>query len=132
LFHRSWPTAEDDEANTRIEAENMRAVWRIYRTAGPRQLVVSGVLRSRADVLRYEQALELAVRAALLIATPATTEARLRGRYTAERDAALEWHLARHATVADELKSAGCYEIEVATDSRTPQQVAQEVLARLQ
>jgi hypothetical protein len=61
-FHRSWPPAEDDPENVLTEADNMAAVWKNYLRAGPRQLVVAGVIASNRDRLRYERVLALPVR----------------------------------------------------------------------
>jgi hypothetical protein len=60
-FHRSWPPGDHDPANVIIEAANMAAVWQNYRSTGPRQLVVSGVISSPQDHARYEAAFELPV-----------------------------------------------------------------------
>lgn len=77
-YHRSWPTADFDPGNTVLEAKNMAAVWSNYRTAGPRQLVISGVIAGQEDLDRYTAALQLRIRPIRLVATPRTTEARLR------------------------------------------------------
>ncbi len=61
-FHRSWPVAEGDTENTVLEARNIAAVWANYRAAGPRQLVLSGVATSSADLDRYAAAVGLPVR----------------------------------------------------------------------
>jgi hypothetical protein len=100
-FHRSWPLAAFDEHNTIIEARNMAAVWANYRSAGPRQLVVSGVLTSHDDLDRYADALRMAVRPVRLVAAEATIRARLRQRYDPSRAAELDWHVERYAGVRD-------------------------------
>lgn len=46
-FHRSWPPGDDDPTNVITEAANIALVWRNYKSTGPRQLVVSGVIASR-------------------------------------------------------------------------------------
>ena len=61
-FHRAWPPAEDDPENVLTEADNMAAVWKNYLRAGPRQLVVAGVIASDRDRLRYERVFALPVR----------------------------------------------------------------------
>src|SRR5579875_2158020 len=84
-FHRSWPVAEGDTENTVLEARNIAAVWANYRAAGPRQLVLSGVATSSADLDRYAAAVGLPVRSIRLVARPTTLEARLRNRYDEHR-----------------------------------------------
>ena len=128
-FHRSWPPAEDDPDNVRTEADALAAVWQHYRRVGPRQPVVAGVLASTADRERYERVFGLPVRSVRLVAGAAVTEARLRGRYPAQRERALAWHLQRHAELAERLARADLDELVLPTDGLTPWAVATAVLA---
>ncbi|MFD2340047.1 hypothetical protein FGG90_13815 [Clavibacter tessellarius] len=130
-FHRSWPTAPGDPDNVLVEARAMAATWAAYRTAGPRQLVVSGVLAERADLDRYREALGVDVRCVRLTASDAVVEARLRSRYDADRAAALDWHLARFRDLAARQERAGLAEAVVATDGLAPREVARRVRAAL-
>ena len=130
-FHRSWPTAPGDPDNVLVEARAMAATWAAYRTAGPRQLVVSGVLAERADLDRYRDALGVDVRCVRLTASDAVIEARLRSRYDADRAAALDWHLARFRDLAARQERAGLAEAVVATDGLAPREVARRVRAAL-
>ncbi|MFD3443108.1 hypothetical protein ACFDTO_00705 [Microbacteriaceae bacterium 4G12] len=128
-FHRSWPTADFDEHNTVIEARNMAAVWANYRSAGPRQLVVSGVLTGSVDVDRYADALGIAVRPVRLVADDATIRARLRARYGATGAAELDWHLERYAGIRDRQARGDLDEAVLPTDALQPVEVARAVLA---
>ncbi len=128
-FHRSWPTADFDEHNTVIEARNMAAVWANYRSAGPRQLVVSGVLTGSEDVDRYADALGITVRPVRLVGDDATIRARLRARYDTTRAAELDWHLERYAEIRDRQERAALDEAVLATDALRPVDVARAVLA---
>jgi len=130
-FHRSWPTAPGDPDNVLVEARAMAATWAAYRTAGPRQLVVSGVLAERADLDRYRDALGVDVRCVRLTASDAVVEARLRSRYDGDRAAALDWHLARFRDLAARQERAGLAEAVVATDGLAPREVARRVRAAL-
>ncbi|QIS44000.1 AAA family ATPase [Clavibacter capsici] len=130
-YHRSWPPAAWDPENVVVEARAMAAAWTLFQEAGPRQLVVSGVVAERADLDRYRDALGIDVRCVRLTASPAAVEARLRSRYDADRRAARDWHLARHAELATRLRAADLDETEIATDGRTPRQVAVAALAVL-
>lgn len=128
-FHRSWPVADHDPDNTAIEAQNIAAVWANYRAAGPRQLVLSGVIAGRSDLDRYERAVEMPVRTLRLVADPATVEARLRRRYDPAQADALSWHLARYAGLRERQARAALDEAVIATDGRTPAEVARAVVA---
>jgi chloramphenicol 3-O-phosphotransferase len=127
-FHRSWPPAASDPDNVLTEADNMAAVWANYRSAGLRQLVVSGIIGSAADRHRYESAFGLTVRSVRLTASDAVVQARLRARYGASRVSALGWHLPRHAALAGELARADLDEVAIDTDALRPRDVARRVL----
>lgn len=127
-FHRSWPVADFDLGNKIIEAENMAFAWRNYRRVGPRQLVVSGVISNEKIHDRYRDALGLEVRPVRLVASPETTERRLRGRYSASQDDALNWHLERHLELTRQLADADLDELVIDTDALPPHQVAERVL----
>jgi hypothetical protein len=128
-FHRSWPLAPFDQSNKIIEARNMAAVWANYKTAGPRQLVISGVIESHEDLNRYSSALELAVRPIRLTASPTTTAVRLRGRYTEAQASHFDWHAQRHEELSERLATTGLDEAVIDTDTMPPIQVASAVLA---
>ncbi|MFJ4297592.1 hypothetical protein [Curtobacterium sp. NPDC089689] len=127
-FHRSWPVAEGDTENTVLEARNIAAAWANYRAAGPRQLVLSGVLTSSADLDRYAEAVDLPVRSIRLVARPTTIEARLRSRYDQRRQHHLEWHLDRFERIAERQAAADLDELVVDTDTIAPADVADIVL----
>jgi hypothetical protein len=128
-YHRSWPPAEFDQANKIIEARNMATVWANYKTAGPRQLVISGVIESYEDLNRYSAALELTVRPVRLTASTAITEARLRGRYTTTQAFKLDWHAQRHRELSERLATADLDEAVIDTDAMQPIEVASAVLS---
>ncbi|WP_267276565.1 hypothetical protein [Arthrobacter sp. CDRTa11] len=128
-FHRSWPSSVRDPANLMTEAANMAAVWRNYKSAGPRQLVVGGVLASRQDWARYEDAFGLRIRSVRLVADDSDMEARLRRRYTPEQDSSLKWHLERYRELNSALSDADLDEAVIETSDRSPRQVATTVLA---
>lgn len=127
-YHRSWPPADFDRGNKIIEAQNMAAVWANYKTAGPRQLVISGVITSQVELDRYSQALDLIVRPVRLVATRRVTEARLRGRYTATQSTKLDWHASRHQELSERLAEADLDEAIIETDTMQPIEVAAAVL----
>ena len=127
-YHRSWPPADLERGNKIIEARNMASVWANYRSVGPRRLVISGVISSREDLERYNDALELTVRPVRLVASPAITEARLAGRYTETQAAKYDWHAQRHLELTDRLAAADLDESIIDTDDLRPSEVAAAVL----
>lgn len=127
-YHRSWPPADFDKGNKIIEAQNMAYVWANYKTAGPRQLVVSGVIASQEELDRYSQALQLTVRPVRLVASVDVTDARLRGRYTDIQSGKLDWHASRHQDLSDRLAKADLDETTIDTDTMRPIEVATAVL----
>ncbi|TCC40783.1 hypothetical protein [Kribbella speibonae] len=125
-FHRSWPPAEQD--NALIEAQNIAAVWKGYRSVGPRQLVMCGVISTTAARERYEAAVEQPVRMVRLTADADVTRKRLRGRYTASQRSALEWHLERCDEIAARLEAADLDELVIDTSRIEPHAVAARTL----
>jgi hypothetical protein len=129
-FHRSWPPAAHDPDNVLIEAENMAFVWNNYRSAGPRQPVVAGVIASIGDQKRYATTFALPVRSVRLTASARVIDARLRRRYTVHQSSSLRWHLDRHAELTEKQAKADLDEFVIATDERSPRSVAEETLSR--
>lgn len=127
-YHRSWPPADFDKGNKIIEAQNMATVWTNYQSAGPRRLVISGVIASQDDLDRYNDALKLTVRPIRLFASPAVTDARLQGRYTATQTTKLDWHAQRHQELSERLANADFDEAVINTDAMQPIDVASAVL----
>lgn len=123
-FHRSWPPAGDDPHNVATEATNLAAVWQNYRRAGPRQLVVCGVIQHRSDRERYERIFGLPIRSIRLEASPEVAEGRLRHRYEPHRTDALDWHLGRYEELARRLSEVAPDESVIDTDEMDPQAVA--------
>lgn len=131
-FHRSWPSAADDPENVLTEAQNMSAVWVNYQRAGPRQLVLSGVVASRHDRERYERVFALPGRSVRLEASAAVTEAHLRRRYTEHQSRSLDWHLERHEDLARQLAASDLDELIINTENQVPRAVAKLVLDHFQ
>ena len=122
-FHRSWPPAEQD--NALIEADNIAAVWKRYQTAGPRQLVMCGVISTEAARDRHEAAVGCPVRTVRLAADAHATRRRLQGRYSASQQSALDWHLERCDEIAARLEAADLDECLIDTTALAPHAVAE-------
>ena len=125
-FHRSWPPADPD--NALVEAHNIAAVWKSYRSVGPRQLVMCGVISTAADRERYAAAVECRIRMVRLTADADIIRKRLRGRYSASQRSALEWHLERCDEIAARLQAADLDELVIDTSTLGPHEVAERVL----
>ncbi|WNY33072.1 hypothetical protein Q9Q99_12625 [Curtobacterium flaccumfaciens] len=123
-FHRSSPVSVLDPQNQVIEARNIAAVWANYKTAGPRQLIMSGVIADEADKHRYSEAVALPLRSVRLTAQRSTAEARLRARYDSSRQTELRWHLDRWEHLTERLTAADLDEVTIATDRLNPVSVA--------
>ncbi len=65
-FHRSW-SPDDGADGESVETDNLRAVSRGYERVGPRQLVVSGVMRSRNERARYGDVFAWGIRSVRMI-----------------------------------------------------------------
>lgn len=128
-FHRSWPPAGFDTGNKVVEAQNMATVWVNYQSAGPRQLVISGVITSHADLDRYSSTLGLNVRPVRLVASRDITERRLRNRYSSTQAAKLDWHVQRHQELSQRIAAADLDEAVIDTDELSPHGAAAAVLA---
>jgi hypothetical protein len=71
----------------------------------------------------------LTIRPVRLTASPASTEARLRGRYTATQPTHLDWHTQRHRELSERLATVGLDEAVIDTDRMQPIEVASAVLS---
>ncbi|HVX45801.1 MAG TPA: hypothetical protein VHC49_18065 [Mycobacteriales bacterium] len=127
-YHRSWPPADPVLGNSLIEAKNMAASWANYRSVGPRQLVISGVIRERDELDRYGSALGLRIRPVRLVASMETTERRLQNRYGTRQEWKTEWHLTRLQRLREKLDESDLDEAVIDTDDRHPHEVAADVL----
>lgn len=127
-YHRSWPPADPVVGNSLIEAKNMAASWANYRSVGPRQLVISGVITEREGLDRYSAALGLRIRPVRLVASMEITERRLQKRYGPKEEGKLEWHLTRLPRLREQLAGSNLDEAVIDTDDRHPHDVAKDVL----
>lgn len=127
-YHRSWPPADPVVGNSLIEAKNMAASWANYRSVGPRQLVISGVITERDGLDRYSSALGLRIRPVRLVADVEITERRLRSRYGTREEWKLQWHLSRLRQLREQLAESDLDEAVIDTDNRHPNEVAMDVL----
>ncbi|MGO4452759.1 AAA family ATPase [Arthrobacter sp. RAF14] len=126
-FHRSWPVAEGDPRNVLVEAENLRAVWHNYQRSGPKTPIIAGVIETVQDQERYEECFGVELFVVHLTASPEVAAERLRGRYPAARNHALNWHLDNHQALAARLGDESPHDAVIDTDDMTPERVASVV-----
>jgi len=120
-------TARLGSLRERGRLRNVESLAANYLEAGADRLVLAGVCESWADRRRYEAALTVPLVVCRLHATPAVLASRLRTRHL-EEPAELAWHLDRAPELDAILDTARVADTDVPTDSRTPLDVAVEVL----
>ena len=124
-----WPAPADDPYNTRLREGNLRAVAGSFLAAGAERLVVAGVVESREERARYEEAVGCALTVCRLRASVETVRGRLVGRF-AERDAeGLRWHVRRVGELERVFERAGVEDFVVDAEPDLDA-VAAEVVAR--
>ncbi|MBO3663093.1 adenylyl-sulfate kinase [Microbacterium stercoris] len=109
-----------------LAARNLRAMWANYRALGYAKLLFTNTV-SVLEVPTLSEALGGEVRATpvLLVSSDATATARLERR---ETGSSLEAHLDRSERAARRLDAEATGAIRIATDGRTPSDLATEML----
>jgi adenylylsulfate kinase len=126
-IRRMWPPPAEEDAETSVDYRNVRSLAANYLDAGADRLVLAGVCENWADRRRYEAAVAVPLVVCRLLAPPAVITRRLRDRHLDEPDE-LAWHLLRAPELDAMLNTTRVADAEVATDSRTPLDVAAEVI----
>lgn len=120
--------AGEDKWGTKVGLANLKAVWRNYRRAGARRLLIATVIESKREVARYREAVpggEITV--VRLRARVRTLQTRVRRRGSGD----VKWHVARAAELAPLMDRRRVEDLVVETEGRTPQSVAVEVLVKV-
>ena len=121
------PPPAGDPFQHEVELANLAALAANYRAAGARRLVVAGVLESADEVPRYRTALGgRSMLVCRLTVDPATARARLERRHD-DDPARCAWHLSRTVELTATLDRVRLDDVEVATERRSPDEVAREV-----
>ena len=129
-IRRYWPTPPDDPFGFEVGLLNLQPLVANYMGAGVRRLVLAGVCASRQDRDRYVATIGMPLVVCRLRAPLAVVQARLRQRHIDDSDG-LAWHLERAEELDFILDAAHVADVEVATDMRTADQVAAEILAAI-
>jgi hypothetical protein len=132
--------APDDQAE--LVARNLAGVWAGFAASGTRLLVVSGIVVTRADRDRFVQAIPEAAFTFCRLTARADTvrerivlrrevEERTRGaELSADVRAELEAYGERSVAFAELLERIGSEASAVATDDRSPAEIAGDLIAR--
>lgn len=128
LSHCHPPTPDDDRFRTKLTFRNLAAIWRSFRAAGAARLIVSRVLESRRELVRYRRAIPGAdVTVVRLRASVPTLRERAKRR---EIGLGRAWHLRRAVELARAMDLARVEDALVETDGRTVNAIAREILDR--
>jgi predicted kinase len=124
---RAWPAPPEDRFNLALRLRNLTAMSRTYRAAGATRLVLAGVVESRAERRRYEQAAGVPLGLVRLDVDLTVVRTRLARRH-ADDPAGLRWHLNRCGELDAVLRAAKVEDVAVPASAGTPDQVARAVL----
>ena len=126
-----YPFPPDDPFNARMAVRNVASVWANMRAAGAERLVLAYVIEDAAGRRAFVDAIpDAEVTIVRLTADPMTNAERLRGRDTGDREG-LAWGLRRAPELVGIMERNGVGDHVIATDGRTPEELAREVLARV-
>ncbi len=127
-IRRLWPKPPSDPFASEVELRNVESLASNYLAAGADRLVLAGVCETWTQRRRYESAVAVPLVVCRLHAPPDALTARLRDRHRDE-PTELAWHLDRAPELDAILDAAGVADAGVATELRTPLEVASEVIA---
>jgi adenylylsulfate kinase-like enzyme len=120
----------DDPYNVRLGMRNLASVWPNFAKAGATVLVLADVLERREDLHMYEEAIPGARLFVIRLDAPvATFHSRLERR---EVGPSLDWHQKRATELHGLMTERKVADIVLDTESKSVQQVAQEVLTLMQ
>lgn len=119
---------EDDRWGNKIGLTNLAAVWKNYRAAGARRLLVASVIEERSDLDGFREAVPGAdILVVRLRATPETLQARVRKR---SHGTGIEWDLNRAVELAALMDAQSVEDILIETEGREPTTIAHDLLRR--
>lgn len=121
-----FPRPVDDPFHARLVIRNLSDICRNFVDAGAGRLILPYVIEDaagRAAIAATIPDSELTI--VRLTVQPETVAARLRGRESGE---SLEWHLRRAPELTRILERNGIGDVVVATDGKTPGELAVEIL----
>jgi hypothetical protein len=116
-LRRSWPSPAGDRFSVTMALRNLRSVAGNYREAGAVRIVLAGVIETRVERDRHQDALSVPLAMCRLrVDLPLVIRARLAQRHEGEGEV-LQWHLARSGELDTILEAAAIEDFTVdATD----------------
>src|SRR5688572_25767962 len=108
--------AEDDRWGNRIGLTNLAAIWKNYRAAGARRLLIACVIERRSDLDGFREAVP-----------GADIQARVRKR---SHGTGIEWDLNRAMELVALMDAQPVEDMLVDTEDRAPPTIARDILQR--
>lgn len=127
-LRRSWPSPAGDRFNVAMALQNLRSVARNYREAGAVRIVLAGVIETRVERDRHQDALGVPLAMCRLFVDLPLVRARLARRHEGE-GAVLQWHLARSGELDAILEAAAIEDFTVNATDLSISSTAETVLS---
>ena len=127
-LRRSWPSPAGDRFNVAMALRNLRSVARNYRDAGAVRIVLAGVIETKVERDRHEDALGVPLSMCRLRVDLPLVRARLAQRHEGE-GAVLQWHLARSGELDAILEAAVIEDFTVSATDLSISSTAKMVLS---
>ena len=127
-LRRSWPSPAGDRFNVAMSLRNLRSVARNYRDAGAVRIVLAGVVETRVERDRHEDALGVPLSVCRLRVDLPLVRERLVQRHEG-KGAALQWHLARSGDLDTILEAAAIDDFTVSATGLSISSTARTVLS---
>jgi adenylylsulfate kinase len=126
-LRRSWPSPAGDRFNVAMALRNLRSVARNYREAGAVRILLAGVIETRVERDRHQDALGVPLAMCRLLVDLPLVRARLARRHG--EGAVLDWHLARSGELDTILEAAAIEDFTVSATDLSISSTAKAVLS---
>ena len=127
-LRRSWPSPAGDRFNVTMALRNLRSVAGNYREAGAVRIVLAGVIETRIERDRHQDALGVPLAMCRLRVDLPLVRARLAQRHEREGEV-LQWHLARSGELDTILDAAAIEDFTVDATDLSISSIAKTVLS---
>lgn len=122
-----YPRPKDDPFNNRLLFKNLASIWKNYKEAGIKYLIIPRVIEARSDLGGYMSAIPNAK--IILVRLRAKLEEihrRLKARESSK--SSLEWHLKRAVVLNDQLEQSRVEDFAIDNDNKNVNEIAMEIL----
>jgi adenylylsulfate kinase-like enzyme len=127
-LRQSWPSPPDDRFNVAMALRNLRSVARNFRDAGAVRIVLAGVIETRDERDRHQEAVGVPLSMCRLRVDLPLVRARLAQRHQGE-GAALQWYLDRSGELDAILEAAAVEDFTVSASDLSISSTAKTVLS---